>query len=43
MTESEYYSKTGCGGMGMCCEKKTMTGWINVWSIKWMVPDQEAD
>ena len=23
---SWYYSKTGCIGMGMCCEKKTMIG-----------------
>jgi len=21
-----YYSKTGCNGMGVCCEKKTMIG-----------------
>ena len=21
---SRYYSKTGCDGMGMCCQKKTM-------------------
>ena len=21
-----YYSRTGCDGIGMCCEKKTMTG-----------------
>ena len=21
-----YYSKTGCDGMGMCCEKKIMIG-----------------
>jgi len=26
-------AKTGCNGMGMCCEKKTMLGWRNgVWS-----------
>jgi len=24
MTYSWYYSKTGCDGMGLCCEKKTM-------------------
>jgi len=36
-------SKTDCDDMGMCCEKKTMTGWRNVWSIKWRVPDQEVD
>jgi len=38
-----YYSKTGCGGIGMCCEKKKMIGWRNVWSMKWRVPDQEVD
>jgi len=27
----------------MCCEKKTMTGWRNVWSMKWSVPGQEVD
>ena len=37
-----YYSKTGCDGMGMCCEKKTMIGWRNVWSMKWRVPGQEV-
>jgi len=21
-----YYSKTGCDGMGICCEKKTLIG-----------------
>jgi len=29
MTQCQYYSKTGCdgmGGMGTCCEKKTMIG-----------------
>jgi len=30
-------------GMGMCCEKKTMIGWRNVWSMTWMVPDQEVN
>jgi len=25
--------QTGCDGMGMCCKKKTMTGWRNVWSM----------
>jgi len=29
-----YYSKTGCDGMGMCYEKKTMIWWRNVWSVK---------
>jgi len=26
MTYSRYYSKTGCNGMGVCYEKKTMIG-----------------
>ena len=26
-----------------CCEKKTMIGWRNVWSMKLRVPRQEAD
>jgi len=38
-----YYSKTGCDGIGMCCKKKTMIGWRNVWSMKWRVPGQEVD
>jgi len=29
--------------MGMCCEKKSMIGWRNVWSIKWRVLGQEVD
>jgi len=29
--------------MGMCYEKKTLTGQRNVWSMKWMAPDQEVD
>ena len=29
-------------GMGMCCEKKIMIGWRNVWSMKWRVPGQEV-
>ena len=29
--------------MGMCCEKKTMTGQRSVWSMKWRAPDQEVD
>ena len=24
--QCQYYSGTGCDGMGMCCEKKTMIG-----------------
>jgi len=32
----QYYSKTGCDGMGMCCKKKTMIGWVyGVWSGGW--------
>jgi len=34
---------TGRNGMGMCCKKKTMIGWRNVWSMKWRVPDQRVD
>ena len=26
VTQCQYYSITGCDGMGMCCEKKTMAG-----------------
>jgi len=33
----------GCGGMGICCEKKMMIGSRNVWSMKRRVPDQEED
>jgi len=29
--------------MGMCCKKKTMIGWRNVWTIKWRVPGHEVD
>ena len=29
--------------MGMCCEKKTLIGWRNVWNIRWWAPDQEVD
>jgi len=43
MTQSRYYSETGCDGMGMCCKKKTMIGWRNVWSMKWRVPGQEVE
>jgi len=32
MTQSRYYSKTGCDGMGR-----------NVWNMKWGVPGQETD
>jgi len=42
-SKSRYYSKTGGNGMGMCCEKKTMIGWRNVWSMKLRVPGQEVD
>jgi len=27
----------------VCCKKKTMIGWRNVWSMKWRVSDQEVD
>jgi len=37
------YSKTGCDGIGMCCEKKTLIGWRNVWNMWWRAPDQEVD
>ena len=30
-------------GMGMCCEKKTLTGWRNVRNTRWRAPDQEVD
>jgi len=38
-------SDQGCDRMGIrhVLQKKTMTGWRNVWSIKWRVPDQEVD
>jgi len=29
--------------MVMCCEKKTMIGWRNVWSMKYRVPGQQVD
>jgi len=38
-----YYSKTGCNGMAMCSEKKTLTAWRNIWSMKWRAPNQEKD
>jgi len=28
--------------MGMCCEKKTLIGGRNIWSMKWRVPGQEV-
>jgi len=28
-----YYSKTDYDGMGMCCEKKTLDGWRNVYGV----------
>jgi len=34
---------TGCVVMGMSCERKTVIGWRNVWSMKWRAPDQEVD
>jgi len=40
MTQHWYYSRTGCDGMGMCCEKKMMTVWRNAWSMKLRVQDQ---
>jgi len=40
---SGYYSKTGCNGMGMCCEKKTLIGWRNLWNMGWRAPDQEVE
>jgi len=39
---SEKNISSSCDGMGLCCEKKTMIGWRNVWSIKWRVPGQEV-
>jgi len=29
--------------MGMCCEKKTLIGWRNVWNMRWRAPDEEVD
>jgi len=43
MTYSCYYSKTGCDGMGLCCEKKKMIEWRNVCSMKCRMPHQEVD
>jgi len=34
---------SGCDGMGMCGEKKTMIGWRNVWSMKWRLSGEEVD
>jgi len=35
--------KIDCNSMGMCCEKKTMIGCRNLWSMKLRVPGQEVD
>ena len=35
--------RTGCDGMGICCEKKMMTGQRNTRSMKQRAPDQEED
>ena len=29
--------------MGICCEKKTLIGWRNVWNMRWRASDQEVD
>ena len=29
--------------MGMCCEKKTLIGWRNIWNTRWRASDQEVD
>jgi len=29
--------------MGMCCEKKTLIGWRNVWNMRSRAPGQEVD
>ena len=34
LTQHWYCSRTGCVGMGMCCEKMTMIGWRNARSMK---------
>ena len=34
---------TGCDDMGMCCEKKALIGWRNVWNMRLRAPDQEVD
>jgi len=28
--------------MGMCCKKKTLIGWRNIWNMRWRAPDQEV-
>jgi len=28
--------------MGMCCDKKTLIGWRNVWNMRWRAPDQRG-
>ena len=38
-----YCSRIGCAGTVICCEKMTMTGWRNVWSMKLRVQDQGED
>jgi len=38
-----YYSKTGCDDMGICCKKKSLIAWRNVWNMRWRAPDQEVD
>jgi len=40
---SRYCCKTGYDGVGMYCERKTMTGCRIVWSMIWRAPDQEVD
>ena len=35
--------RTGCVGMGMCCEKMMMIGWRNAWSMKLRVQGQGED
>ena len=29
--------------MGVCCEKKTLIGWRNVWNMRWKAPNEEVD
>jgi len=35
--------KTAHDGIDMRCEKKTVIGRRNVWSMKWKVPDPKVD
>ena len=42
-TQHWYCSRTGCVGMGMCCEKMMMIGWRNAWSMKLRVQGQEEN